>query len=340
LSESPKAPRIVVIGGGTGSFAALQGLKRYTDQLTAVVSVADDGGSSGRLRDEFGHLPPGDLRKCLLALSPSDAVGGVLRQLFDYRFDRGEGLDGHSFGNLLLTALTEITGGPEGAIREASRLLNISGQVRPVTLEDTRLVAELADGTLIRGETNIDIDRVNISTPIQHIYLDPAVHVHYPTEEVILQADVVVIGPGDLYTSVLPNLLVEGVPQAICASPATKVYACNLMTKPGETDGFRASDFLSEILRYLGPGGSINTIVLNKASFSAPVLARYAREQSFPVEADTERCAALAGEVINTPLAAKGTLVRHDPELLAQQVMQIARRHQAGHFTKKPAKSK
>ena len=319
------APRIVVIGGGTGSYTVLQGLKRYTDQLTAVVSVADDGGSSGRLRDEFGHLPPGDLRKCLLALAPTDEAGETLRQLLDYRFDRGAGLNGHSFGNLLLTALTEITGGPVEAIREAGRLLHIQGRVLPVTLESTRLVAQLADGTLIRGETNIDVRTVKPDTPIQRIYLDPEPEIHQETQEAILAADVIVIGPGDLYSSVLPNLLVKGVPQAIQKSGAIKVYVCNLMTKHGETDGFRAPDFLAEVLHYLGPGTSIDHILLNDAALQEEQLERYAQEGSFPVAIDLQGCRQLAKDVVTAPLAAHGTLVRHDPELLARQILKIVK---------------
>ena len=334
-TEPQAPPRVVVVGGGTGSYTALQGLKHYTDLLTAVVSVADDGGSSGRLRDEFGHLPPGDLRKCLLAMSPSDEVGEVLRRLLDYRFDRGEGLDGHNFGNLLLTALTEVTGGPELAIREVSRLLQIRGRVLPVTLHDTRLVAELDDGTIIRGEANIDVRTVKPEVPIRRVYLDPEPEVHRETREALLQADVIVIGPGDLYTSVLPNLLVHGLSQAIRESSGTKVFVCNLMTKHGETDDFRASAFVAEALRYLGPGGAISHLLLNAASFPHAVLERYAQERSFPVEGDVERCLELVGAVVSTPLAAAGTLARHDPDLLAQQILRIVRPRSLTHATKR-----
>ena len=316
-------PRIVVIGGGTGSYTVLQGLKRYTDQLTAVVSVADDGGSSGRLRDEFGHLPPGDLRKCLLALSPSGEAGEMLRQLLDYRFDRGEGLTGHSFGNLLLTAMTEITGSPVEAIREVSKLLNIKGRVLPVTVQDTRLIAVLKDGTVVRGETNVDIRTVKPDIPIDHIYLDPSARVYEETEQAILEADVIILGPGDLYSSVLPNLLVDGIPDAIRRSKATTIYICNLMTKHGETDGFKASDFLGEVLRYLGHSGAIDYCLVDNVEYEPDLLERYALENSFPVVRDTARCEELAGKVISAPLSCCGTLVRHDPDLLARRITQI-----------------
>ena len=323
MSQS-EAARIVVAGGGTGSYTVLQGVKHYTDQITAVVSVADDGGSSGILRDEFGHLPPGDLRQCLLALSPSDEVGDILRRLLDYRFDRGQGLDGHSFGNLLLTALTEITGSSEVAIQEASRLLNIKGQVLPVTLQDTRLVAELEDGTTIVGEANIDVRTVKPEVAIRHIHLDPAVTVHDATRKAILRADVIIIGPGDLYTSVLPNLLVEGVPEAIRESGATKVYVSNLMTKHGETDGFRASDFVSEVLHYLGPGGLIDFLLVDDAEYEPDLLEHYAEERSFPVIRDFDRCRELVTNVVAAQLSCCGTLIRHDSDLLAKQIISIA----------------
>jgi len=312
------------MGGGTGSYTVLQGLKHYTDHLTAVVSVADDGGSSGRLRDEFGHLPPGDLRKCLVALSPSDEIGQVLRHLLDFRFSRGNGLDGHNFGNLMLTALTEITGNSVDAIQQASTLLNIQGVVLPVTLEDTRLVAELQDSTVIRGETHIDRRKGSSSALIQRIYLDPEPTVDDRVRQAIIDAEIIVIGPGDLYTSVLPNLLVRGVPEAIRESQAVVVYACNLMTKSGETNGFKASDFVREVHSYLGPGNTIDYVLANDRSFPQEVIDRYAVEHSLSVEIDIDRCYGYADKVICAPLAAAGELVRHDPNLLAQAILSIA----------------
>ena len=225
VSGAPKAaadrtalPKIVTLGGGTGSFNLLSGLKHRDCRLTAVVTTMDSGGSSGRLRDEFGHLPPGDLRQCLLALSPDDHAGMVLRGLFNYRFDRGNGLDGHSFGNLFLTALTEITGSAEQAIDEMGRLLNIKGRVLPVTLANADLCARLRDGSAIVGETNIDRRGGGNGAPIDHVYLEPSAAVHPPTAAAIEEADAIVIGPGDLYTSIVPNLLVEGVTEALARS--------------------------------------------------------------------------------------------------------------------------
>src|SRR5438309_1999605 len=204
--------------------------------------MADSGGSSGRLRDEFGFLPAGDVRRCLVALAADDSVGMLLRQLFEYRFERGEGLAGHSFGNLLLTALADLTHGTDRAIMEAAHLLRVKGEVLPITLTDSHLFAELEDGRIIEGEGAIDTRRE--STPIARVYLDPPAAATEPALEAIGSADMIVIGPGDLYTSVVPTLLVDGICQAIAASPATTVYVCNLMTKHGETDGYAASDFL------------------------------------------------------------------------------------------------
>ena len=249
-------PKIVSIGGGTGSYNLLSGLKHRDCRLTAVVTTMDSGGSSGRLRDEFGHLPPGDLRQCLLALSPDDHSGMVLRGLFNYRFDKGNGLDGHSFGNLFLTALTEITGSAEQAIDEMGRLLNIKGRVLPVTLANADLCARLRDGSVIIGETNIDRRSAGSAAPIDYVYLEPSTaKVHPPTAAAIEEADAIVIGPGDLYTSIVPNLLVEGVTEALARCRGVRIYVCNLMTKPGESDGFKASDFIREVGKVPGAAG-------------------------------------------------------------------------------------
>ena len=224
---------IVVIGGGTGSYNVLSGLKNTPCRITAVVAMTDSGGSSGRLRDEFGHLPPGDARQALLALSPDDHASMLLRQLFNYRFDRGSGLDGHSYGNLFLTALPEITGSTEAAIREAGRLLGIKGQVLPVTLTNVSLCARLENGKEVIGEANLDRRTVDPDVPIDYVFLKPNAFVYPETAQALEKADAIVIGPGDLYTSVIANLVVDGVAAAIRRSPAKKIYICNLMTKLG-----------------------------------------------------------------------------------------------------------
>jgi uncharacterized cofD-like protein len=285
--------------------------------------MADDGGSSGRLRDEFGHLPPGDVRRCLVALS-SDESAKTLRKLFEYRFDRGTGLNGHSFGNLFLTALTELTGSTESAILEASRFLGVTGVVLPVTLSNTRLFAELQDGTLVSGESSIDLRTERLDSRIQRVFLSPPAEANPAALSAIARADAIVIGPGDLYTSIVPNLLVAGIPEAINRARAVKIHVCNLMTKPGETDGFKASDFVAEIQHYLGSTSSVDHVIVNDDSgFPFHLLKRYASADAFPVEADLERCALLGPQPHFFPLAAAGTLIRHDSARLAEVIVDL-----------------
>ena len=234
--------------------------------------MADDGGSSGRLRDQFGHLPPGDVRRCLVALSANRQVNRTLRALFEYRFDRGAELNGHSFGNLFLTALTELTGSVELAILEASRLLNIRGTVLPVTTDNVRLCATLEDGTLITGEGKIDVRTVKPELGIRRVFLSPEATIYGPVDQAIRNADVLVIGPGDLYTSIIPNLLVRGVPEAIRACKGVRIFICNLMTKHGETDGFTAARFVAEIYRYLGSSEALDSVIVNTGAFPEELL--------------------------------------------------------------------
>ena len=325
--------KIVAIGGGTGLYTVLMGLKRYTDDITAVVSMADDGGSSGRLRDEFGHLPPGDIRRSLLALSADEEVANILRPLFEYRFDRGHGLLGHSFGNLFLAALTELTGSPEVAIQNASRLLNTKGTVLPVTTQSVRLWAELEDGTLISGERNIDVDREKPELRVARVFLTPNASVHPPAAEAIRGADIVVIGPGDLYTSVIPNLIVEGVAAAIRDCRGERIYVCNVMTKQGETDGFAASDFVAEVSRYIGGPGPLDSVILNLGEFAPDSLAKYGQEEAHPVVADVEQCQQMVSRVYQAELASTGNLARHDPEELARLILQVSGERQVQHLS-------
>lgn len=323
-SATAVQPRVVVIGGGTGVYTALLGLKRYTSQLTAIVSMADSGGSTGRLRDEFGHLPPGDLRKALVALASDDEAGLTLRRLFEYRFDRGVGLTGHTFGNLFLTALTEITGSTEQAIHEAAHILNVRGRVVPVTLDHTQLVARTVSGEIIRGETNIDVRTENTDDPIDMVYLDPSAEANPQAVAAIEEADIILLGPGDLYSSIIPNLLVGDVPDAIRRSSAVKVFVCNIMTKHGETDGFRASDFIRQILRYLGEDSELDYVIVNyHQRLPASVRRRYAESKSEPVNIDLTDCYQLVPNMVVRPLTAVGAYVRHDPHLLANAVMEV-----------------
>ncbi|HLD00008.1 MAG TPA: gluconeogenesis factor YvcK family protein, partial [Patescibacteria group bacterium] len=237
--------RIVVIGGGTGTYTVLSGLKEYPVHLSAVVAMSDNGGSTGVLRDELGVLPPGDIRRSLIALSESPQI---IRDLFNYRFESG-GLEGHSFGNLFLTALEKVTGNFEEAVKEAGKILSIRGDVIPATLHNTHLYAKLEDGTVIEGETNIDIPKHDGRLRIKDVALKPKARVTKSARTAIQEADLIVLSPGDLFTSLIPNLLILGIPEAIRASKAKVVYCCNLTTKHGETNGFTVDDFVSTIER-------------------------------------------------------------------------------------------
>ena len=316
--------RVVVIGGGTGIHSALLGLKKLPVELTAVVTMMDSGGSSGRLRDELGQLPPGDVRQCLVALAADDESILALRRLFGYRFPAGTNLEGRSFGNLFLSSLTEVTGGIDRAIEEAGRILAVRGRILPVTLESAQLCARLVDGTIIVGEANIDVRREEVPPQIDYIYLDPRVHVHAPVIEVLEHADLIVLGPGDLYTSVLPNLLVEGVPEANTRSRGKKIYVCNLMTKHGESDGFRASDFIKEVLAYLGSSDALDCAIVHEGTLPRDVVMRYEAERAAPVKADLEECARLVPSLVHEPLASAHRLVRHDPDRLAGAIFRAA----------------
>jgi uncharacterized cofD-like protein len=316
---------IVVVGGGTGNHTTLTGLRSCDCNLTAVVAMTDSGGSSGRLRDELGHLPPGDLRRCLMALADDSAESNLMRRLFDYRFSAGHGLSGHSFGNLLLAALTEVTGDTITAIDEAARILGINGEVLPVTLTRSTLCARLVDGTELAGESVIDRRSDNLEVAIDYIYLDPKAYVYPPVLEAIARADAIVLGPGDIYTSVLPNLLVEDVAQAINESDAVKIHVCNLMTKPNESAGFRTSDFLALLTEYLGTRQPLDFLLVNNTPISPRLLARYAAEGQYPVELDAAASLTMAGRILERPLLAPGVFIRHDPEALASAIMEVVR---------------
>lgn len=319
-----KRPKVVVIGGGTGAYQVLVGLKKYPLELTAIVTMADSGGSSGRLREELGILPPGDVRRALLALSDLPLAKKTLGSLFDYRFNNGEGLAGHSMGNLLLAALTQITGREDLAIAEAERILETAGHVVPVTLNKTHLHGVLADGTVVKGESNIDVRRIKPSVPIREVYLKPAAKIYSKAKKAILEADLVILGPGDLYTSIVPNLLVQGVCMALQWSRARVAYICNLMTKYGETDGFTAQDFVSQIKKYLGPArDKLDFVLVNKKTSLPHHVSRwYQQHHSMPVE-DGLDGKANGIKVIHDCFVQKGKLIRHDPEKLATTVVKL-----------------
>jgi len=320
----PKRSKIVCLGGGTGTYQVLLGLRQYRFDLAAVVTMSDSGGSSGRLRKELGVLPPGDARRALLALSGLHLKKKTLDKLFDFRFNNGE-LAGHSLGNLLLAALMQITGRTDVAISEAARILEVSGQVLPVTTDRTELVARLKDGTIIRGETNIDVRDIRPKIPIEEVYLSPQGKVFSGTKKAILEADLIILGPGDLYTSVIPNLLVSGVNQAIKKSKAKMVLIVNLMTKHGETDGFRASDFVREIRRYLGPAGEgLSYVLVNrKIKATSKIIRWYKKYKAEPVQNDLGKGKEVGVEVIVRDFSQKGNLLRHDSKKLARAIVKL-----------------
>ena len=313
--------KIVAIGGGTGLSTLLRGLKRATSNITAVVTVTDDGGSSGRLQKELGILPPGDIRNCLVALSDDEAL---VTDLFRYRFQDGEGLSGHSFGNLFLAAMTAVTGNFDLAVQESSRVLNIKGRVLPSTLSTVSLCATLSDGTIVRGETNIS----GAHLPIASLTLEPAGA--GPLDEVlraIASADAIVLGPGSLYTSILPNFLVEGVARAVAASPATKIYVCNVMTQPGETDAFTASGHVKTLLEHAG--SNVCDIVIVNEEPPQRLLEAYAEEGQTPVVPDRDTLAALGVRIVGANVISETQTVRHDPERLADVILKLIDEHVA-----------
>lgn len=307
--------RVVTIGGGTGSFTMLSELKKVTRNLWAIVAMTDSGGSSRRLMDEFGRpLPLGDLRQALVALSRSRKLWG---DIFSYRFPDAPGgngvVGGHSLGNLILHALEDQNDGDLlGALEDAEELLNAAGHVIPVTLERSTLCVELSDGTIVRGETEIDQPAGRPILPITRAFLEPPVTALPKARKAIERADRLIIGPGDLYTSLVPCLLVDGVAEAARACEGEVIYICNVMTKHGETDGFTASDFVREIHHYLGR--RVDTVVVNTAEPSPEIAALYAEEGAFPVTPDLAAVRALVPHVIAGRFATTEPLIRHDAE--------------------------
>jgi uncharacterized cofD-like protein len=316
LRQSPRTQlqeRIVTVGGGTGSFTMLSELKKVATQLSAIVTMMDSGGSSRRLIDEFGRpLPLGDLRQALVALSRSPRLWG---DVFNYRFPDSESgsLGGHSLGNLILHSLQDLNDGHLlEALEDAAEILNTAGNVIPVTLDHSTLCAELEDGTIIRGESSIDLPEGRAVLPIKRVFLDPDVRATVRARKALERADVVIIGPGDLYTSIIPCLLVSGVAEAIRSCEGEIVYVCNVMTKHGETDGFAASDFVRELQRYLGR--RVDTILVSTSTYPQALLDAYASEQAFPVVADLEKVRELAPRVIAGHFSTTERLIRHDAE--------------------------
>jgi len=315
-----RGPRLVAIGGGTGLPALLTGLKDYSANITAIVTMADDGGSSGRLRREYQALPPGDLRNCLVAMAETSPL---MSQLFQHRFrGQGGGIEGHSFGNLFITALGEITGDFASGVKAASQVLAVSGQVLPVTVDPVVLEAELEDGSIVSGESQIGQSR----KPIKRLNLVPRDVKPAPeTREAIAEADAIIMGPGSLYTSILPNLLVNGIADEIASSRAVKIFVCNVMTQPGETDGMSVIDHVQAIRSHTRPD-IIQYVLVNTENPGKELLARYQQMNAQPVlagPADSARLDEWGITLIRSRLAVGSDYFRHDPLRLAQVILKL-----------------
>jgi uncharacterized cofD-like protein len=349
LTESKdKDLRVVAIGGGTGLSTLLRGLKRYVvtperrkgirlgesgrverppappcpdarciiRELSAVVTVTDDGGSSGRLREDFKMLPPGDIRNCLVALSEDEHL---LSRLFQYRFEHGD-LEGHSFGNLFVAALSHITGDFAQAVQMSSQILAARGKIYPATNTNVTLAADMDDGSLVRGETNITKSKRSIV----ELRLEPELADPLPeTLEAIANADLITLGPGSLYTSLITNMLVRGIPEALAASRATKVFVCNLMTQANESLGLTASEHIEKIMQHAGSVTApiFDYALINTGQISAIRLEQYAREGQQPIEADLDRVRALGVEPVTGNFVHEGDVLRHDYDLLAERLL-------------------
>jgi uncharacterized cofD-like protein len=312
--QRERGPKIVTIGGGTGLSTMLRGLKNYSANITAIVTVADDGGSSGRLRRELGVLPPGDFRNCIVALADAEPL---MARLFQYRFGQGSGLDGHSFGNLFIVAMSGITGNFE----EASRVLAVRGQILPSTLENVTLCAELEGEAHVLGESKISA----ANAPIHRVYLQPERPAAFPDAvRAILEADIVVIGPGSLYTSILPNLLVDGIAKALASTEALRIYVCNVATQPGETDEFRASDHLQALLRHVR--GTPVDVVLANNNQGGSIKPEWRVQHVGP---DVEAMEKLGVDVALFDVVDPHNALRHSPGRLTAAIAQLYERRRA-----------
>lgn len=326
---APTEIKITVIGGGTGSFTLLSALKNHTSQIAALVNMVDDGGSTGALRDELGVLPPGDVRQCLVALSRTPEV----RDLFNYRFDSGS-MEGHTFGNIFLSALEKMTGDFAEGVKVASRVLNIVGTVEPITLTNTVLVAEFGD-RVVKGQYNIEMSDFKGKKP--KLWLEPKAKVNPRALAAIAQADLVVIAPGSLYHSLSSTLIVPGVGKALAKTKAPIIQVCNLVNKPGHADGYRVTDYVAEIERFIGQP-VIDYVLYNTEKPSRELLKKYAKEGELPVDYKVKDLAkqhykAIGRNLLSSqiwqsgaksdPMAAQRTLIRHDSEMVARAILDV-----------------
>lgn len=310
-----RGPKIVAVGGGTGLSMLLKGIKKITNNITAIVTVGDDGGSSGRLREEMGILPPGDIRNCIAALADDE---DLVTKLFQYRFKTGEGLEGHSFGNLFLTALCSITGDMVSAVKASSNVLSIRGRVLPSTLDDMKLVAEMEDGRIIRGESSIP----EAQGKIKRLFTDP--ENCRPLEDAIQaikEAELIILGPGSLYTSVIPNLLIKEIAQEISNSSAKKIYVCNIMTQPGETDDYSVSQHVNAVINHAGNKNIVDAVLVND-SLPENLAIKYKAANSFPVKLDIDNVKKTGVQLVSKKLIeeSKEGLVRHSYNRVARAI--------------------
>ena len=327
-----KRPKIVVLGGGTGSFTVLSGLRNYPVDLSAIISMADSGGSNRVLRDEFGILPTSDIRQCLVALADDAGDRKILRELFTYRFHRGTGIAGMTFGNLFMAALTDIYDSQKKAIEETCKMLHIEGEILPITLDDVQLVARYENGHQVVGEHWIDEPRHDGRLRIVEIETIPRAKSFRKAIQAIMEADLVVLGPGDLYTSIVCNLIVKGIPQALKRTAAKVVYVMNLMARYGQSYKFTTHDHVAVLEKYLGKG-VLDYVLVNKGKFSRAILRRYKEEKAFPVKDDLgnpKKYKVIRRDFLSSKIAkkAKGdklrrSMIRHDPKKLARAIMKL-----------------
>ncbi len=311
-----KGPKIVAIGGGTGLSTILYGLKEHTSNISAIVTVADEGGSSGRLREEFGILPPGDIRNCLVALAEASQL---MRDLFQYRFTEGDGIKGHSFGNLFITAMTQVTGSFEDAIKTSSKVLAIRGKVVPSSLDKIRIKAEYKNGTVKEGE-----DKISDGTePIKKLYLSPVnAHANSEAIEAIREADLIILGPGSLFTSIMPNLLINEISEEVTKRNVLKLYICNVMTQHGETDGFTVTDHVEALVNH-SKKNIVNYCLVNSGRLDYNLLLRYSQEKSFPVIFDRERLKKFGVGVFEADVVSRSDYLHHDSDKTAKVVIDL-----------------
>jgi len=321
----PGGPKVVAIGGGTGLSVLLRGLKKHTSNITAIVTVSDDGGGSGLLREDMGILPPGDIRNCIVALAN---IEPIMEQLMQYRFKEGK-LKGQSFGNLFIAAMNDICGSFDAAVREVSSVLAVTGKVLPVTLEDVVLYAELEDGTVIKGESQIPIKQQALNKRIRKVFLEPGNCMPMPAAlKEIQEADVIVFGPGSLYTSIMPNILVKNIAEAINSAKAMKIYVCNMMTQQGETIGYSVSEHIKAI-NYHGNRAPMDYVIVNTGEIPQALLEKYKTEDASPVLIDYDIIADMGIKVIEGDFVnIENGYLRHDYNKLAGQIFKLLNEEQ------------